>query len=115
MLVTSTLASGEEEEAGTRALWAQRQVLLPVDYGTTHKCLHTDMQTYMQIYIHACIHKYIVFVDFIFTHCWDIVPDEYCIVLYCIYTFISRFLQCTPIRSASSARDPESNVMCELI
>src|SRR6218665_2610041 len=31
----------------------------------------------------------------------------YCIVLYCIYKFIWRFLQCTPIRSASSARDPE--------
>jgi len=28
------------------------------------------------------------------------------IVLYCIYTFIQRFLQCTPIRSASCARDP---------
>ncbi len=32
---------------------------------------------------------------------------RHCIVLYCIYTFIQRFLQCTPIRSASSARDPE--------
>src|SRR6218665_96307 len=31
-----------------------------------------------------------------------------CIVLYRIYTFIWRFLQCTPIRSASSAGDPES-------
>src|SRR6218665_1842620 len=31
-----------------------------------------------------------------------------CIVLYCIYTFIWRFLQCTPSRSASSAGDPES-------
>jgi len=30
-----------------------------------------------------------------------------CIVLYCIYTFIQRFLQCTPIRSASSVKDPE--------
>ena len=29
------------------------------------------------------------------------------IVLYCIYTFIKRFLQHTPIRSASSAQDPE--------
>ena len=29
------------------------------------------------------------------------------IVLYCIYAFIQRFLQCTTIRSASSARDPE--------
>ena len=28
-------------------------------------------------------------------------------VLYCIYTFIQCFLQCTPIRSASSAWDPE--------
>ena len=30
----------------------------------------------------------------------------YCIVLHCI-TSIQRFMQCTPIRSASSARDPE--------
>src|SRR6218665_2749854 len=29
------------------------------------------------------------------------------IVLYCIYTFIQRFLQRTPIRSASTARDPD--------
>jgi len=27
--------------------------------------------------------------------------------MYCIYTFVERFLQCTSIRSASSARDPE--------
>src|SRR6218665_1377394 len=33
----------------------------------------------------------------------------YCIVLYCIVSIhlYLRFLQCTPIRSASSARDPE--------
>src|SRR6218665_1904092 len=30
----------------------------------------------------------------------------YCIALHCIYQSIARFLQCTPIRSSSSARYP---------
>jgi len=33
------------------------------------------------------------------------------IVLYCIYIFINCLLQCTPIRSASSARDPEKRAV----
>src|SRR6218665_2211211 len=44
---------------------------------------------------HACMYV------FMYAFC------AYVLVLYCIYTFIWRFLQCTPIRSASSARDPE--------
>ena len=78
-----------------------------------HTYIHTCIHTYT--YIHACIHTYMYrptqlnkcirtyLHTFIHIHTYI---HSY-IVLYCIYTVIQRFMQCTPIRSASSARDPE--------